>query len=346
MSSLLTQPIVHSLSEARDYSHDKKLKVVIREQVKRLLPTVIWERSSRFHRSALDVARENKILYILEWKDHLVDYRFSLFRGEALRIEKQKNQEADYIVVESDVLRDYLEHEGVDHRKIIVAHNAVAADQFTRNERLRAQFRKDLGINDETILIGYLGSYAFYHDTARLVLAAQLITNRETAGNIKILMVGMGKEYADTRKLAESLGLLNKVLIMKPGVPKEDVPGIHSALDIAVLPGSTDIICPIKVQEYMASSLPSVIPDYACNREVLRDGETGALFRPRDEVALAEKILWLASQRELRAEIGQRAREEAVRRFSWEATWGAALSTILDRAVRTRSSELAEIIAG
>jgi glycosyltransferase involved in cell wall biosynthesis len=165
----------------------------------------------------------------------------------------------------------------------------------------------------------------------RLVLAAVIIRKRDAARKIKVLMVGAGKEYLESRKIAESLGLLDGILTMKPGVPKDEVPGILAALDIAVLPGSTDIICPIKIQEYMACELPSVAPDYACNREVLRDGVTGALFTPKDEADLAAKIIHLADNRELREEMGRRAREEVIRRFSWEATWGAALECVLER---------------
>ena len=322
-------PIINTVSERRDIQHDAAMVRHLELSLESFKPDLIWERSCRLHCAGLVMARRLGVPYVLEWKDHLVDYRFSLFRGKALRMEQRKNQEADYIVVESSILRDQLECEGVDGGKIIVAHNAVDANEFTRDAQLRTQVRKDWGFDDETILVGYLGSYAFYHDTARLVRAAQLIRTHDTTGKIKILMVGAGKEYAESRELAEKMHLLDDILIMKPGVPKEVVPALLAALDIAVLPGSTDIICPIKVQEYMASALPSVIPDYPCNREVLRDGETGVLFKPKDEKALAEKILLLAGNRNLREDIGSRAREEAVHRFSWEATWGAALAHII-----------------
>lgn len=325
----LLNPLIHTLSEWRDIQHDAAMVRHLELSLESSKPDLIWERSCRLHCAGLVMAQRLGVPYVLEWKDHLVDYRFSLFRGKALRMEQRKNQEADYIVVESGVLRDQLEREGGDGRKIIVAHNAVDANEFTRDAQLRTQVRKDWGFDDETILVGYLGSYAFYHDTARLVRAAQLIRTHDTTGKIKILMVGAGKEYAESRELAEKMHLLDDILIMKPGVPKEVVPALLAALDIAVLPGSTDIICPIKVQEYMASALPSVIPDYPCNREVLRDGETGVLFKPKDEKALAEKILLLAGNRNLREDIGSRAREEAVHRFSWEATWGAALAHII-----------------
>lgn len=327
----ILDPLIHTLSEWRDIQHDAAMARHLESVSESFKPDLIWERSCRLHCAGLVTARRLGVPYVLEWKDHLVDYRFSLFRGKALRMERRKNREADYLVVESGVLRDQLEREGVDSGKIIVAHNAVDADEFKRDPQKRIQTREALGVDDETVLVGYLGSYAFYHDTARLVLAADRIRKSDITGKLKILMVGAGKEYPDSRKLAEHFGLLDSILIMKPGVPKDEVPGLLAALDIAVLPGSTDIICPIKIQEYMAAELATVAPDYACNREVIQDGDTGILFEPKNETDLAEKIIALARNSELRKRMGQQAREVMIKQFSWEATWGAALETILSQ---------------
>ena len=322
-------PFIHSCSERRDIQHHKIMRESLKKLCAEFQPDLIWERSCRLHCPGLETAKYLSVPYVLEWKDHLVDYRFSLFRGKALRMEAWKNRAADYIVVESDVLRDELGREGADTRKIIVAHNAVHAGQFSRDDEKRVRVREELGLDGETVLVGYLGSYAFYHDAIRLVLAADIIRKRDSSRKIKFLMVGAGKEYPDSRKLAEDLGLLEDILIMKPGVPKEEVPGILAALDIAVLPGSTDIICPIKIQEYMACELPSVVPDYACNREIIRHGETGMFFKPHDEQDLAKQICLLAEDTGMRQRIGQEARREVTQRFSWENTWGAALEKIL-----------------
>jgi len=326
----VAKPLVHTASEWRDIKHDQAILQYVSGVVHEFKPDLIWERSYRLISPGWNIARQNKVPYVLEWKDHLVDYDLSLFRGRALKLEALKNQEADYIVVESGVLRDSLAREGVDPDKILISHNAVDVTEFSKNETDRMQVRAELGIDDDVVLVGYLGSYAFYHDAPRLVQATALISEQRLNRQIKVLMVGAGKEYPESRALAEELDLLDETLLMLPGVPKDRVPGILSALDIAVLPGSTDIICPIKVQEYMASMLPTVAPDYACNREVLHDGVTGELFAPKDAEALANKILLLARDDALRLRMGHQARRDAAKRFSWQATWGAALASILE----------------
>jgi glycosyltransferase involved in cell wall biosynthesis len=299
----------------------------------RQLPVLIWERSCRLHLAGLTVARRIGVPYVLEWKDHLVPDGWSLFRGRAIRTEQTKNREADFVVVESSVLRDQLTQEGVKRTRIIIAHNAVDAEEFRRDVAARNEWRKTLGIREDEILMGYLGSYAFYHDAVRLVLATAILRKRGLK-NIKTLMVGAGQEYPQARQAAVERGLLDSWIIMKPGVPAKEVPHILSALDVGILPGSTDIICPIKIQEYMAAELALIAPDYACNREVVADGKTGALFEPRNEDALADKMTLLAQSSTLRERMGREARREAEKRFTWEKTWGSALNEVLARKKR------------
>ncbi len=324
-------PIIHSASERRDITHNRIMISSLQEIVAIFKPDLIWERSYRLHSPGLEVAKALDIPHVLEWKDHLIDYMWSIYRRKALALEARKNQETNYIVVESEVLRSELVNQNVDVGKILVAHNAVDLDDFLDETPANIRLvRHNLGIGVDTVLVGYLGSYAFYHDTERLIRAAEILRSEGCEGEVQILMVGGGKEYEHSRRLAEERGLLDSMVTMIPGVPKDQVPEILAALDIAVLPGSTDIICPIKVQEYMACGLTAVVPDYKCNREVIEDGHTGVLFKPHDEHALAAKIRNLVEDRNLRERIGRHAREEVQRRFSWEATWGAALDTVIN----------------
>ncbi|NCD40817.1 MAG: glycosyltransferase family 1 protein [Bacteroidia bacterium] len=321
-------PLIRTVSERRDIQHDAMMEKHLVHVSETFRPDLIWERSCRLHCAGLVTARRLGVPYVLEWKDNIASYWLSLYRQRARAMERWKNLEADFIVTESEVLRKNLMGEGVDGNKILVAQNAVDPTQFCRDTDAGLQIRAKLGIASDTVLVGYLGSYAWYHDAGRLVKAMALLRKQGVA-NVRCLMVGAGKEYDITRRLAEKRGLLGEEVIMTPGVPKDEVPGVLAALDIAVLPGSTDIICPIKIQEYMACELPSVVPDYACNREVLCDGDTGMLFCPKNEVALAEKIGILVGDRELRERIGRKAREVVARQFTWEKTWGAALETVL-----------------
>lgn len=326
----LLAPFVHSVSERRDFVHNLKMIEHVNSVVDSFGPDIIWQRSFLMHSAGLEAAKRAGVPYVHEWKDHLIPYSISWYHRRAVALERRKNQEADFVVVESDRLRKDLAQEGVEEGKILVAHNAADLDQFKPDPIGRQEYRGRLGIKEDEVLIGYLGSYAFYHDTIRLVLAADILRAQKDI-KAKVLMVGMGTGYEKTHLLASKLRLLDLTVIMRPPVPTEMVPKVLSALDIAVLPGSTDIICPIKVQEYMASGLVSVVPDYPANRDVITDGQTGGLFEPENEKSLAEKLALLAHDGKTRTAIGKKARQEVAERFTWEKTWGKVLQEIMNR---------------
>ena len=317
--------LVNSVSEAKDIIHDKKMLREVRKRVLKINPDIVWERSSRLHKAGLIVSQELNIPYVLEWKDNLIPYKFSLFRLKAIRLEKQKIAQADYIVVESNALRKCLSASySIPENKFIVAYNAVDATEFKRSEHQRKLLRKKFGFSNNTIVVGYVGSYAFYHDTIRIIESAKLIKDKR----IKFLMVGNGKDYQKVRNLAKNYGLLDTQVFFIPPVSKEEVPFMLSAMDIAILPGSTDIICPIKVQEYMAMRLATIVPDYKCNREVVKHGKTGVLFIPFDQNSLANSVLDLARNKPLREELGISARKEIEENYSWNNTWVKALKEV------------------
>jgi len=325
----LMKAITHSVSEYKDTKHDAKVYEYLKKLSVKNKPMLVWERSSRLHKAGLDLAKELEVPYVLEWKDHLVPYPVSLFRKKALKVELLKNYESSYIVVESRILKDQLSEEGVDASKIHVALNAINPDEFIPDIEARSKIRKQYDVAEGQVLIGYLGSYAFYHDAKRLVLAADILS-KTSSNAFKILMVGNGKEYEDTRRLAMDLGLLNELVFMQDAVEKSQVPDILSALDIAVLPGSTDIICPIKVQEYMYMGLASVVPDYGCNREVIVPESDGMLFEPHNELSLSNSLRFLIDNKEKMKLIGERAKAKAINEFTWEKTWGKVLRNIED----------------
>ena len=330
MNCPLLAPIKNSISEHRDIQNDLRVENIIEDIVAQNRPALIWERSSRLASAGLRVAKKHNIPYVLEWKDHIVHYRFSWHHHRAVQLEKQKNLQADFIVVESEKLRNDLTDEGVDRNKIYAAQNAVNPQQFQLKSELRDEYRKELGIKQTDVLVGYMGSFSHYHDILRLPLAADIV-RKSGKDNIKFLIVGKGRDKEKLLKLLAKLNLLDSTVIFKEWVPVEDVPKVLSAIDIATLPGSTDIICPIKVQEYMVLGLSSVIPDYPANREVITDGKTGILFEPKNENSFAEKLMMLAENSDLRKTIGTNARKEALEKFTWEKTWAKVLQEIITR---------------
>lgn len=320
----ILKPLVNSYSELKDIVHNRRLyKKIIKEDLELNL---IWERSCRLHWSGLKIAKKLKIPFVLEWKDNLINYKYSLFRPLSIYLENKKIKEANYIVVESLVLKNDLINKGVNSEKIHIALNAVNSVEFVSDVVKGNEFKETNSIPLANKVVGYLGSYAFYHNTQLLIKAAAIVL--KTKKNVSFIMVGNGQDYDECLSLAKNLNILNNGLIMLNGVSKEYVPNVLSAIDISVLPGSTDIICPIKIMEYMAAETVVCAPDYLCNREVINE-DTGVLFEPNNENDLAAKILYTIDNPKFSLNCAKEARKYVKNNLTWENTWGRTLLNII-----------------
>ena len=327
---VLLKPFVNTVSEFRDIQHDNKLKRELRFLIEEWKPNLIWERSCRLHISGITQAQEYNIPYVLEWKDHLLDYGLSLLKPYATYVENKKNKLSSNIVIESAVLKRQLAASSLNENKIQIALNAVEKSEFSGKASADAEnIKQTLHISSNKIVIGYMGSYAFYHDVERLVLAAKMLEKENLP--VKFLLVGVGKHYEECLALAKSLNLESEYFSFHEPVSSSQVPSYLNVFDIAVLPGSTDIICPIKIQEYMAAGLPVVLPDYECNREVISEGIEGRFFKPFSEDSLAEVLRYLIENSSARQKMGVAGAALSGENFSWEATWGKALNTVIGK---------------
>ena len=70
---------------------------------------------------------------------------------------------------------------------------------------------------------------------------------------------------------------------------------------------------PVRAHE---QRLPVIGIDSGGTSEIITDGETGYLVPPNDPAALAAKLKGLWADEQLRSDLGERARKEALDRFS------------------------------
>jgi glycosyltransferase involved in cell wall biosynthesis len=329
---------VESLSELLNLQHDRRLARLVSRRIQEFRPHLYWQRSSRLDGLTFAAGRGSGVPTVLEWKDHLLPYPVALLRPYAARVERRKEREADFVVVESGVLKERLAPLRRDGgASIFVAHNAIDPAEFAGAERLgRAEARQRTGLPLERFLAVYVGSFAWYH-RVELLLEALVAVRRSGGASVGAVLVGDGPGRPAAERRARELGLQEWALFAGR-IPPEQVPHWLAAADVAVLPDCTDIITPIKVQEYMAMGLPTLAPDYAPNREVIQHGQTGLLFAPRDARALAAQLQRLRGAPALRDAIGTAARHAARERFTWHSTWGEVLGCIAE-SVRNRRAQ-------
>jgi glycosyltransferase involved in cell wall biosynthesis len=264
----------------------------------------------------------------LEWIDALVSYDHSLFRKRALAADRMRMQAAFRVLVVSEAWkRDVAAQYAVPAERIVVSHNAVNPDEFIRDPEAGKQIREQMKIPPNALVVGFVGSYAWFHQTHMIAEAAAALRQRDV-GPVYWLAVGDGPTRPQLDAKAAELGV-GDVVIRQGRVPPNQVSSWLSAMDAAVVMSiGGEIIVPIKVPEYMAAALAPVVSDTPASREVVEDGRTGLLFRPDDAASMADAVAKLVGEPGLAASLGRAACEEVRARFTWERTWGSALTEI------------------
>ncbi len=100
---------------------------------------------------------------------------------------------------------------------------------------------------------------------------------------------------------------------------RQDIPDLLALTDVFVLP-STDEPFGRVIVEAMAMELPVVATATGGVPEIVKQGETGLLVPPEEPTVLAEAIIRLLEDGELRREMGTRGRERVLAHFDARRT--------------------------
>lgn len=200
---------------------------------------------------------------------------------------------------------------GIDLRRFH-AEGAPAAE--------RARHREGLGIPADALVVGYVGRLVEEKGVLDLFAAFRQVLAREPRAFL--LMVGpydAAKPDAIRPDTAAKYGIGDRTLFTGMRLDTVD---LYRAMDVFVLPSHREGL-PISAMEAQAMRLPVVTTDARGCREVIVPGETGLLVPPRDPDALAEALLRLLHDKELRSRLGANAQRYAAQQFDQRAAFQA-----------------------
>lgn len=181
-----------------------------------------------------------------------------------------------------------------------------------------ARFKPVASIDARPLTIGFVGTMKPWHGVDVLLDAFK--TMHEQYPNARLLLVGNGTEFERLQKRAVELGIGSHT-VFTGAVSPAAVPEFVSKMDIAVAPypaNESFYFCPLKVLEYMSSACAVVASDIGVLHEWIEDRRSGRLVRPGDAAVLADALIELASDSELRRQLGKAARETVLREHTWQ----------------------------
>jgi glycosyltransferase involved in cell wall biosynthesis len=209
---------------------------------------------------------------------------------------------------------DELADEGVRDGQVGVIYNGVDLDRF-QSAAGREETRKKLDIAPDALVLTIVANLIPYKGHADLIDALALAAN-EISEDWQLLLVGRDDGIgAELRARAADKGLDRSIRFLGP---RADVPDILTASDIGILCSHEEGFSNALL-EGMAAGLPMIATDVGGNSEALEDGVSGVIVPARDPRRLADAILHLARDADLRKRIGTAACERVSRSFTLEA---------------------------
>ncbi|MDD1477241.1 glycosyltransferase [Arthrobacter sp. H16F315] len=239
----------------------------------------------------------------------------------AVQLESFVVEQADQILAITTQVRDELVHRGADRAKIGLLPNSVDPDKFKPMPPVRS-LRDKLCLPEESIVLGYAGSLVAYEGLGDLLAATKILVDRRL--DVRLVVVGDGKQLPELKKSASDLGIVERVTFTGR-VPAKSVADYMSLFDIMPCPRRrfpvTEMVSPLKPLEAMASGKAVVLSDLGPSRDLAGEGQQRALLcQPGDPDSLAEALHRLVADPELRTSIGRRARLWTIENRTWTQT--------------------------
>ena len=254
--------------------------------------------------------------FILTQHNTFIDYKSFLNRLEQLNdliIGKPVLKRADHILTVSKETMKYVLRVGADKSKTSVMYNGVDTNCFYATKK--GESRKKLGLPKNRKIIFSVRRLVYKNGLDTLIKSAARVIQH----NPDILFVVAGK--GPSRKLIEDhikeLGIENNI-ILTGFVPDELLPVYYNAADYFVLPSASGEGLPLVLFEAMSCGLPVIATMVGGTPEIINHMKNGVLVPPRNPEELAEAILKLLANGELGKEIGEKAKKNIQKRFSWE----------------------------
>jgi glycosyltransferase involved in cell wall biosynthesis len=241
-------------------------------------------------------------------------------------------RKADRIVPVTDSFEQYMINKGIDGKKIEVIKNGVDLSFYEVRQKDSAT-QRELGIEGKFIA-SYFGTHGMAHHLETILDAAELLRGRE---DIVFLMVGDGAERERILRLREEQKLDNVIMLSQQ--PKERMPELWAISDVSlVLLKKMDLfqtVIPSKIFESMAMKKPIILGVEGESRKLVESARGGLAIEPENSKELAQCLVKLADNPELRAALGNQGREFVSAHFDRKVLarrYLATISTLVARA--------------
>jgi glycosyltransferase involved in cell wall biosynthesis len=222
-----------------------------------------------------------------------------------------------HVVALSEGMAAGVQERGIPASKITVIPNSSDVDLFDVPPETGRPIREKLGIDADTPLLVYAGSFGWMYKLVYVIDIAKAM--RDVMPECRFLLVGAGATVEDVTTKARQAGLLDDTVFIWPPVPKLEMPAILSAATMTL-----SITMPIKefkdnsankFFDSLAAGRPMAINYGGWQAEILHETGAGIQIAKQDAALAAQQLADFIQQPDKLTHAQQAARKLAYERF-------------------------------
>ena len=189
-----------------------------------------------------------------------------------------------------------------------VINNGIDLKKFDEGRSLK-DIRAEYGIPKEVLLLGYILRITHQKNPLGMIEAFRQVLDQTK--DVRLLMIGEGELKDRVVAKVQELNIAEYVYFDDF---RQDVPDILKAIDVYCLPSLWEGL-PIGLLEAMSMGKAVIATNVNGSREIVKHMESGLLIEPEDNAALADAILCLCRQPQLRDKLQTQAKNTIQERF-------------------------------
>lgn len=231
-------------------------------------------------------------------------YLFTALNQIALRA-------ADYYIGVSNNFRNMLIDRGFKPNKVYTVYNGM---DFSKEQSFisKKEFleKNNIPYEEQTTYVGIIGRFDHVKGHKIFIEGAKHALSKNE--NLRFLLAGEGPLLDELKKQAEDLKISDKVHFL--GFIS-NIYDFINAIDINTLTSLSESF-PYVLLEGAKLKKPTVSSDVGGISDLIENGVTGYLFENENSVEFAEKIITLASSKDLKTQLGENLYNKATVQFS------------------------------
>jgi glycosyltransferase involved in cell wall biosynthesis len=193
---------------------------------------------------------------------------------------------------------------GYDAQKMMMIPNGFDLTTFNPDLSARQSVRQELGISEDTLLIGLFGRFNPQKDHTNFIRAAALLNRGITETHFLLCGDQINWENSTLVDSIKNFGLSRNFHLLGE---RRDIPRLTAALDIACSSSAFGEGFPNVIGEAMACAVPCVVTNVGDSALIV--GNTGRVVPPKEPNALASAWSdWIEKGSEYRKQLGLAAR--------------------------------------